>query len=31
MNDEEKKLIGKYKPKYSGEPMKLDLNMDIAK
>ena len=30
MNDEEKKLIGKYKPKYSGEPMKLDLNMDIA-
>ena len=20
----------KYKPKYSGEPMKLDLNMDIA-
>ena len=30
MNDEEKKLIGKYKPKYSGEPMKIDLNMDIA-
>ena len=30
MNDEEKKLIGKYKPKYSGEPMKIDLNLDIA-
>mgnify|MGYP003126364760 FL=1 len=30
MNDEEKKLIGKYKPKYSGEPMKIDLNLDIT-
>ena len=30
MNDEEKKLIGKYKPKYNGEPMKLDINLDIT-
>lgn len=30
MDDEEKKLIGKYKPKYNTEPMKLNLNMDIA-
>ena len=30
MNDEEKKLIGKYKPKYNSEPMKFDINLDIA-
>ena len=30
MNDEEKKLIGKYKPKYNSEPMKFDINLDIT-
>ena len=30
MNDEEKKLIGKYKPKYNHQPMKLDINLDIT-
>ena len=30
MNDEEKKLIGKYKSKYNSEPMKFDINLDIT-
>lgn len=31
MNDEEKKLIGKYKPKYKKyEPVKIDINLDIT-
>ena len=31
MNDEEKKLIGKYKPKYKKyEPVKININLDIT-
>ena len=31
MNDEEKKLIGKFKPKIPYEPMNFNLNLDITK
>ena len=31
MNDEEKKLIGKFKPKILYEPMNFNLNLDITK
>ena len=31
MDDEEKKLIGKYKPKYKKyEPVKIDINLEIT-